>query len=78
VDHRVGLDDVEKRKFLPNHRDLNSNPSVVQPVASRGDNMSRLLPGGIEKSIGHVSEEAGVPVEGTMCPDICLEELRNL
>jgi hypothetical protein len=34
VDPRAGLDDVEKRKFYP-HRDLNSDPSVVQPVASR-------------------------------------------
>jgi hypothetical protein len=30
---RAGLDDVEKRKFLT-LRDLNSNPSVVQLVAS--------------------------------------------
>jgi hypothetical protein len=34
VDPRTGLDDVEKRKFLP-YRDSNSDPSVVQPVASR-------------------------------------------
>jgi hypothetical protein len=33
VDPRAGLDDVEKRKFLP-YRDSNSDPSVVQPVAS--------------------------------------------
>jgi hypothetical protein len=34
ADPRAGLDDVEKRKFLilPG---LNSDPSVVQPVASR-------------------------------------------
>jgi hypothetical protein len=31
---RAGLDDLEKRKFLP-HRDSNSDPSVAQPVASR-------------------------------------------
>jgi hypothetical protein len=31
---RAGLDDVEKRKFLA-LRDSNSDPSVVQPVASR-------------------------------------------
>jgi hypothetical protein len=29
-----GLDDLRKRKFLP-YRDSNSDPSVVQPVASR-------------------------------------------
>jgi hypothetical protein len=34
VDPRVGLDDVERRKFLT-LPDSNSNPSVVQPVASR-------------------------------------------
>jgi hypothetical protein len=34
VDPRAGLDDVEKLKFLP-HRDLKSDLSVVQPVASR-------------------------------------------
>jgi hypothetical protein len=34
VNPRVGLDDVEKRKFLP-LPDSNSDPSVVQPVASR-------------------------------------------
>jgi hypothetical protein len=34
VSPRAGLDDVEKRNFLP-HRDSNSDPSVVQPVASR-------------------------------------------
>jgi hypothetical protein len=34
VDPRAGLDDVEKRKFLP-HRDSNADPSVVEPVASR-------------------------------------------
>jgi hypothetical protein len=33
-DPRVGLDDVEKRKFLT-YPDSNSDPSVVQPVASR-------------------------------------------
>jgi hypothetical protein len=33
VDPRAGLDDV-KRKFLT-QRDSNSDPSVVQPVASR-------------------------------------------
>jgi hypothetical protein len=31
--HRAGLDDVEKRKFLT-LPDSNSDPSVVQPVAS--------------------------------------------
>jgi hypothetical protein len=31
---RAGLDDVEKRRFLP-HRDSNSDPFAVQPVASR-------------------------------------------
>jgi hypothetical protein len=31
VDPRAGLDDVKKRKFS---RDSNSDPSVVQPVAS--------------------------------------------
>jgi hypothetical protein len=34
VDLRAGLDDLEKRKFLT-LRDSNSDPSVVQPVASR-------------------------------------------
>jgi hypothetical protein len=34
VDPRTGLDDVEKRKFLT-YRDSNSDPSAVQPVASR-------------------------------------------
>jgi hypothetical protein len=34
VDPRVGLDDVEKRKFLTLPHS-NSNPSVVQPIASR-------------------------------------------
>jgi hypothetical protein len=34
VGPRAGLDDVEKRKFF-NLRDSNSDPSVVQPVASR-------------------------------------------
>jgi hypothetical protein len=30
---RSSVDDVEKKKFLP-YRDSNSNPSVVEPVAS--------------------------------------------
>jgi hypothetical protein len=34
VDPRGGLDDMEKRKFLT-LPGLNSDPSVVQPVASR-------------------------------------------
>jgi hypothetical protein len=34
VGPRTGLDEVEKRKFLP-YRDSNFDPSVVQPVASR-------------------------------------------
>jgi hypothetical protein len=34
VDPRPGLDDVKMRKFLT-YRDSNSDPSVVQPVASR-------------------------------------------
>jgi hypothetical protein len=34
VDLRAGLDDLEKRKSLP-YRDSNSEPSVIQPVASR-------------------------------------------
>jgi hypothetical protein len=34
VDHRAGLDDVEKRKFLT-LPDSNSDFSVVQPVANR-------------------------------------------
>jgi hypothetical protein len=34
VDPRAGLDDVEKKHSLP-HRDSNSDPPVVQPVASR-------------------------------------------
>jgi hypothetical protein len=35
VDPRVGLDDLKKRKFLPPQRDSNSDPFVVQPIASR-------------------------------------------
>jgi hypothetical protein len=35
VDLRAGLDDLEKTKFLRPYRDSNSDPSVVQPVASR-------------------------------------------
>jgi hypothetical protein len=31
---KVGLDDVEKRQFLP-YRDSNSDPSFIQPLASR-------------------------------------------
>jgi hypothetical protein len=31
---KTDLDDVEKRKILP-YRDSNSDPSAVQPVASR-------------------------------------------
>jgi hypothetical protein len=34
VGPRAGLDDVEKRKFLP-YRDLSSDPSVVHTVNSR-------------------------------------------
>jgi hypothetical protein len=34
VDPRAGMDDVENRKFLP-LPGLNSDPSTVQPVASR-------------------------------------------
>jgi hypothetical protein len=34
VDPRASLDDVEKKNSSP-YRDSNSNPSVVQPVASR-------------------------------------------
>jgi hypothetical protein len=34
VDPGVGMDDVEKREFLT-LRDSNSDPLVVQPVASR-------------------------------------------
>jgi hypothetical protein len=34
VDSRTGLDDMEKLKFLT-YRDSNSDPSVVQLVASR-------------------------------------------
>jgi hypothetical protein len=33
VDPRTGLDDMEKRKFLP-HRESNSCPLGVRPVAS--------------------------------------------
>jgi hypothetical protein len=43
VDPRVGLDDVEKKKFLP-YRDSNSDPSVVQPVASRYTNCAIPAP----------------------------------
>jgi hypothetical protein len=34
VDPRIGLEDMDKRIFLP-YRESNSDPSVVQPVASR-------------------------------------------
>jgi hypothetical protein len=34
MDPRAGLDDLEKRNSWP-YRDSNSDPSVVQPVASR-------------------------------------------
>jgi hypothetical protein len=34
VDPSAGLDDIEKLKFLT-YQDSNSDPSVVQPVASR-------------------------------------------
>jgi hypothetical protein len=34
VDPRAGLDDVKKRNSWP-YRDSNSDPSVVQPIASR-------------------------------------------
>jgi hypothetical protein len=34
MDPRAGLDDVENGKFLT-YRDSNSDPSVVQPVATR-------------------------------------------
>jgi hypothetical protein len=34
MDPRAGLDDVEKTKFL-NLSDSNSDPSVIQPIASR-------------------------------------------
>jgi hypothetical protein len=34
VDPKAGLDDVEKKKFLP-YRNSNSDPSVVKLVASR-------------------------------------------
>jgi hypothetical protein len=34
VSPRTGLDNVEKRKFLLPHQDSNSDPSVVQLVAS--------------------------------------------
>jgi hypothetical protein len=34
VDQRAGPDDMEKTKFLP-YRDSSSDPSLVQPVASR-------------------------------------------
>jgi hypothetical protein len=41
---RSGLDAVEKRKFLP-YRDSNSDPSVIQPVASRYTDCATLAPG---------------------------------
>jgi hypothetical protein len=41
VDLRAGLDDLEKRKF---NRDSNSDPSVVQPVASRCTDYAILTP----------------------------------
>jgi hypothetical protein len=37
VGPRAGLDDMKKSKFLP-HRDSNSDPMVVQPVARRYTN----------------------------------------
>jgi hypothetical protein len=43
MDPGTGLDDVEKRKFLP-YRDSNSDPSVIQPVASRYTDYAILEP----------------------------------
>jgi hypothetical protein len=42
VDPRAGLDDLEKRKIWP-YRDSNSNPSVVQPIASRYTDYAILI-----------------------------------
>jgi hypothetical protein len=44
VGTRTGLNDVEMRKILP-YRDLNSDPSVVQPVASRYTNRKQQITG---------------------------------
>jgi hypothetical protein len=43
VGPRAGLDDVEKRKFLP-PRDSNSDPSVVHPIASSYRDYASLAP----------------------------------
>jgi hypothetical protein len=43
VDPTAGLDDVEKRKFLT-LPGLNSDPSVVQPIASRYTNYAIPVP----------------------------------
>jgi hypothetical protein len=41
VGPRIGLDDIEKRLFLP-HRNSNSDSSVLKPVASRYSSWSYL------------------------------------
>jgi hypothetical protein len=48
VDPRAGLEDVEKGTFLNLYRHLNSDPSVVQPVASRYTDWAIPAPQGEE------------------------------
>jgi hypothetical protein len=79
---RAGLDDMEKRKFLP-YPDSNSDPSVVQPVASpytdytipASDNLNNM-----KKNIAiliDAGKEVGLGVNNRTCVDICLAEGRK-
>jgi hypothetical protein len=45
VDHRAGLDDVEKRKFSPPYREKNSDLSVVQAVTNLYTDYTIPFPG---------------------------------
>jgi hypothetical protein len=55
LDKQLGLDNMEKWKFLP-HRDLNSDPLVVQPVASSQSLYRLRYPGKKRKvmEMGHL------------------------
>jgi hypothetical protein len=49
VDLRAGLDDLGEQKILDPTRDSNSDPSVVQPVASRYTDYAIPFPVQIDK-----------------------------